>query len=147
MLLLQKISLFNLGVHISPRFSGISNFSCNFLILPNFSGSYDQCFLITDASLSVVASPRFWGIWCSWSTCLVFPNLIQRQTRSWPDSDNTELLPECWYHHHCLWWFFSGKLLLHYYFLYYFSTMQTSHRSRYLLFCLFLLWVIFSKSS
>ena len=68
MLLLQKISLFNLGVHISPQFCGISNFSCNCLILPNFSGSYVQCFLITDANLSDIASPRFWEIWCSWST-------------------------------------------------------------------------------
>ena len=41
MLLLQKISLFNLGVHISPQFCWISNFSCNFLVLSNFSGSYD----------------------------------------------------------------------------------------------------------
>ena len=59
MLLLQKISRFNLGVHISSQFCGISNFLFNFLILPRFSGSCDQCFLITDASLSEGASPTF----------------------------------------------------------------------------------------
>ena len=59
MSLLQNISLFNLGVHISPQFCRISNFSCNFLLLPIFFGSYDQCILITDASLSEIGSPKF----------------------------------------------------------------------------------------
>ena len=92
-LLLQKMSLFNLGVHISPQFCGISNFSCTFLILPNFPGLYDQFFLITDASLSDIASPRFEGFGVPRQLNLVFPM---------PDSDNTELLLECYYHHHCL---------------------------------------------
>ena len=58
--------MFKLGVLISPQFCEISNFPCNFVILPNISCSYNYSLFAVDANFSKIASFR--EFLCSWST-------------------------------------------------------------------------------
>ena len=124
--------ILNFGLHISPQFCGISYFSCDFLILPSFSGSYDQFFFNYYRGKSRTAATskmeRFVIIVNGLPVSLkqhhqafeefgvlgqldsAFPN----QKRSWSDSENREFLPECYYDHHCysFSWPTTGPLLL-----------------------------------
>ena len=113
--------------------------------MPNLSGSDDQCFLITDANFSDIASPSFCGIWCSCSTWFSIPK---------SNTTSDTILAGFWQHRTFagvlllpsllvmgLFWLVTGPLLL--FSVLFLNNVDKSSKWVFLYFCLFLLLVIY----